>query len=138
MSNVFKIESPHVSPGMKLTHGKKIEIWEIRETENSGWTNHQLVRRQWYTANGWMEEELQEDTDGPRTICSEVQTQPIRGDYYFNSFELAYVSKIILLQNMIEEYERELVKARAKLARNVPDVKSHMAEIRENLPEYLI
>jgi hypothetical protein len=119
---------------MKQTCHKALEIWEITDND----LDPHYIKRHWYTKNGWQEEPKHGQTFGVSNICSEVQTVPIKGDYYFETFELAYCSKILLLQEMERKYKLGLEKLRVKLGKNVPDVQSHLKDIRDNYPEYLI
>ena len=56
----------------------------------------------------------------------------------FNSLELAKAYKLLAIQNMAEEYRKELRSLQELFERNVPDVSEAVNEIKENFPEYFL
>ena len=71
---------------------------------------------------------------------SQVQEIKFQGNgiLFFYDFDLAYLSKLYLLNRLKETYTKELKELKEKMERNVPDVQNELMEMKEKFPEYFI
>jgi len=139
--NIFMIQRPYVSNGLKRSYHKKIEIMEYTPWDKDP-NRYLRISTHIWQKSGWKIKETfsHVKTHSKIIIHNDVVSNKanIDDDVFFESFELAYISKIMLIQSMKEVYMESLKDLKEKMERNIPDIKDHLEQIKEKYSEYLI
>ena len=140
------IESPYVSQNLTRTYKKTIEVYELKDCFKPpirGRKQYNAVKKFTYKKftykKKWIETPANAIVKGVADIRDEVNYMPGGDkDLFFTSFELAYISKIMMIQSMKVKYYAEIKKIQETMERNVPDLTEHLKKIKAEHPEFLI
>jgi len=135
MKSIFFIKRPYVSNGLRRTYFKNIEIMEIKPIETNRYEIFQVHK---YLKSGWKVKKTKEFMRSSAKIRNSLDLTHTSEDMFFETFELAYIAKILLIERLKKEYVKELESLRSMMERNCPDVEANMKEIQEKYPEFLI
>jgi hypothetical protein len=133
--SVFFIKRPYVSNGLRRTFFKKIEIMEAKPLDSNKYEIFQIHN---YLKSGWKVKQTKKFISSRDNIRNSLDFKNTREDMCFETFELAYIAKVLLIERLKKEYVKELESLRAMMERNCPDVAANMKEIQEKYPEHLI
>lgn len=140
-TKAFMILQPAVSKGFKRTYHKKIEVYECEL--DIAIDRYYKKKKHLFKNNKWEISDLNKRTDSMRIIVrGDLYTESSSGsggtEFYFESFELAYISKVLMIQNMGETYLKNLEELKEQYKRNVPNVNNHLDIIKDKYSEYMI
>ena len=144
---VYFIDIPEVSSGLRRTYHKKLEVYsgELKECTNRyGYVSNIAYADTIYkyqAKKGWVEKPYNSKSKvvSDKNIHSTMPNiSSIGSDTGFTSLELAQAAKMLLINDMREQYERQLVELKEMLARNVPDVSDAVNELKAEHPELFL
>lgn len=71
-------------------------------------------------------------------INNEIQHNFGRGELFFESFDLAFVSKVMLIHKLNEKYDEEILRLQTVKEKNKKGLSDYMQIIQRDHSEYLI
>ena len=146
--NVYYIEYPEVSSGLRRTYYKKLEVFygELLSPRTNSYSQEEYYTEfkasSMYSYNAKKNTWVQKPTN--RTFTCRINTNKIfdtaetsRAGAY-NNLEAACVSKILLIEHMAEEYKKALKELQELFTRNVPDVQQPLNQLLETHPDLFV
>lgn len=139
---IYVIEAPFVSAGLKKTFKKKIEVHRALVDENYKTLKITLFYKTKPTSD-WKQKKsnLKIHNYGvinKDVIISNVIQIPKNSKMFFYDFNVAYMSKVMLIKKMKERYLNEIKEITNIMNNNVPDIDNLIEEFQEQYPEYFV
>lgn len=152
---IYMIKTPFIAKSLTKSYNKQIRIATLEIDSDS--TGPNKTYKMYNVIDGKEWEKSKWKTLHPRTICdctsigvhgnhiydSTLRTKPSKSVFaesrlFFPSFEMAYISKIFILQHF-QVLVREEINNRLKtFEKNYVDLKWHLEIISDKYPEYLL
>jgi len=135
----YGITAPHVSRGLKRTYNKHLEVYEFIITDDLKVEKGVVYE----VKNGKIIEKssghAKFSTLHGRTIISEGILHKLVGEkIFFISKDYAFITKLILLEKMKNNYIKELARLNELMNKNCPETESILDDYKNKLPELFI
>ena len=146
--NVYYIEYPEVSAGLKRTYHKKLEVFY---GAFSCPRTNSYSQEEYYTVfktasvynyntkkNTWVQKPTTQTFSCRININNIFDTAETSRVGVYSNLEAACVSKILLVEHMAEEYKKALKELQELFTRNVPDVQQPLNQLLETHPDLFV
>jgi hypothetical protein len=146
--NVYYIDRPSVSNGLKRTYHKKLEVYygALENLVARAYNNTQIYIS--FRANSvyiynqkkniWVQKKSTKFLSIHLPVDRIFETAEVNKPGVYTTLEAACVAKLILIERMAEEYKKELKKLQETFKRNVPNVEQPFNQLLETHPDLFV